>query len=429
MRLIAFAKLLVLLSFLLLGDYYLLTYPSFRVTAFSLFFLMAVYYLFEKPVLLGIPTIPMRSETRSLVIYSCALLGYFSIFSFVRDQDVESIWGLVVGIPMMMALPVFENNRDRFNVPKVYAWLMAVSIAFAFLQVLGFGQNLGTLVPNLLIMNSDNFINEATLLGERVAGATSSVVGFAENVSILIIFGYFLLREKLTKWRAAGFLACVVILFFTQVRNAIYGLLPAILFCEIVFHKRKIGSLIKAVFISAVVVVSFLGIERFLQDRFGYLTREIVSSDTNRFKVNYIMTKGVLKEAPWFGISQAESWALYLRHSDDLSFLRHGLGTIEGTPTHHNQIGYYIRYYGLVGLALWLVLVWLIFRKAMKSPDPTVKSILAGIFIFDLIYSLGHNNKILNNPVLWVLLSLAGTGIHGHQAPAASEHARDLRAS
>jgi len=221
---------------------------------------------------------------------------------------------------------------------------------------------------------------------------------------MLIIMTYYRLIERKNIVLIASLGVMVAILFHTQTRSAIYGLIPSIALVHLFFVRKNVKDLIRITSLLAItlsVVILFSG---FIEKNFYRVTTPFDATVIERLQTNYYATIGVWKEAPLFGIRKEMAW-------DVISHTAREEGPIFGdifrvTTTHHNQILYYFRYYGLIGLGLLIALYWMIFRKIGHSPNNITKMMLLSIFIFDFQYSIGHNNKLISNVLLWLLLSI-----------------------
>lgn len=401
---IVLAKSFLLAAIVLLGDYYFF-HPSLRVLAVALALLFVVFILFEKPILLR-RTVQSSTnkETKRVVWVAVIFLTYMVVLDVFRHaQQSEYLTNYLTGLLIVACLPIYEDRRTPFETYRHFRLYMMFSLGFAVLQFAGMAQNLGTLLPNLGIVQSDNFINEATVKGMRVAGATSNVIGFAEQVAILAVASYCSFMHRRSPRQVMALFFSLVVLLATQARAAILGIIPSIVVANIMLGRNKVWDLVRVFALAGVVGLVFYLAQDLITSRFTYFSREVTTGDTYRFWVNLYMAEGVLKESPWFGISRDAAWDFYMRYGD-LSL--YGF-TEHATPTHHNQLAFYLRYYGLVGLGLLLSLYAMIFRKILRSPLVWIRIFLASIFVMDFVYSMAHNNKVISSPLLWILLSMA----------------------
>ena len=112
----------------------------------------------------------------------------------------------------------------------------------------------------------------------------------------------------------------------------------------------------------------------------------------------------MLNESPFTGIAPEVAWDLFDKYKSN-SYDPYTFEFRETTPTHHNQIFYYLRYYGLIGLFLFSLLYYQIYKLIKTNKEQIIKLIIGSIILLDLFFSLTHNNKIFS-AILWIYLSL-----------------------
>lgn len=405
LKLFDFCKILVLISVLILAEYYIML-PSFTVRAFSFALLVVIYIAFVNPFF---SVSPIADNTKSVMLWAMVFITYILISDFLKNNPFESFKDWIVNVPAILFLPIFEDKKSDMNILKPYLIIFGFSMLFALLQIFGLGHNLGTLIPNIGPVSSTAMIDSATVSGYRVSGAIYSVIGFAEDMAILIIMLYFFFykRRKIVFLIALSF--SILILFSTQTRAAIFGIIPAILVSHFFIEKMSFKKMFQYTVLIGAILFSLFAVKEAITEKFTYVfqDKEFNLTEEHRFTANYYMIKGVLEESPLFGISKEAAWEIFIKHADIPGYVINSLMATSATPTHHNQFGYYFRYYGIVGIILLAILYLNIFRKIMQARSELIRMCLVGIFVFDLIYSMGHNNKLVSNPILWILLSLA----------------------
>jgi len=398
-----FSKIFVLISALLLADYYIIL-PSLIVRAFSFALLFMIYIFFINPFF---SKSSMSGSTKAVVFYGILFITYTLISDVIKNDPIESFKDWIVNILIILMLPIFEDNVSKFNTLSVYSRIVACSMLLAVFQIFGLGHNLNTLIPDIGIIKSNQMIDPATISGYRVSGANFSVIAFAENVAVLMMLLYFLLKKakKLSFIIAIGI--SVFILFYTQTRAAIFSIIPAIFISEFFIEKISPNSIIKRILLGGIIYLALFLSTEMLETKFTYVFRDIETHDTHRFEINYYMVKAVWEESPIFGIPKRSAWDMFFKYAEMPQTMMDYLSrSSHDTPTHHNQLAYYFRYYGLTGIALLTFLYISIYKKIVRSRcDNMIKLFLLSVFIFDLLYSMGHNNKVAANEILWILLS------------------------
>lgn len=398
-------KMLVLSSLVLLTDYIFL-FDNLRVTTLFCCLLVLYYFVVVNPVAIKhCKHICLDDDTSAVVNIALLFIVYLLSVDLLRGRDIfESIVGSVSAIVMVALLPIFENRRGQFNVIRQFKWLMIVSMLFSLAQILGKDIILVNIFPGFGPLQPERVVEEFGNKYSRTMGATSNIIAFSSQLTIFVIISY-------TTWirsrRPMAVIGVIVALFFlitTQTRAAILAIVPSIIITQSLLARLRLQEMVRVFLFIAVLAFGYWFLSDLVLSHMAYLDKEIDHGDTHRFWVNWYMSIGVINESPLFGIAREAAWDLYLKYGD----LRiYSYNPNISVPTHHNQLGYYLRYYGIVGAGLLCCLYALIFRKILRSKSFFVGVALGSIFLVDLIYSMAHNNKLLGSPLLWILLSLA----------------------
>lgn len=416
------SKIGLIFTMIVFSDYYILD-PSYRLynifLALSFFtFCMEIFFIKKKGLVIS-------KDTRDILLVSFIFLSYLYISDIVKNDPIEGakMFYPILLIPLMLL--VFEYGSRFFDSCKFFSIAVSIGILFAVLQIFGFSYNLSALFSNLGIIHADERLYTLVIEGQgrRVIGATFNLISFAEYLSILIMIMYFRFLEKRKLVLLIAIAVMIVVLFFTQTRSALYGLGPTIIFVHLLCGQKNIRGFLKisaAILIMLFAVFLFSGI---IEKYFYRLTTPFEATALERFQTNYYAMLGVWRQAPIFGIPKDMAWEVISGTA-----LQEGLvfgDQLRITTTHHNQVLYYFRYYGLVGVALLIFLYVMVFKKIAHTPNKITKMILFSIFIFDLQYSMGHNNKLVNNVILWILLSIASASGFGNMSVTSSGAKRD----
>lgn len=138
MSLVSCTHALILLSIVLLSDYFVVI-PRLRVTTLALLIGLSTALLLYRRRRPGPrkPSAPGQSSTRTLLIGVAVLAGYTFCIDVLR---AESLFGPVVALVSTIAvvsmLPLFERDSG-LNTLRWFRITMAVSLAFALLQAAG----------------------------------------------------------------------------------------------------------------------------------------------------------------------------------------------------------------------------------------------------------------------------------------------------
>jgi len=396
------AKIFVIASVFIFADYYLIK-PAFSLRIISIAILVVIF-LADKLVILK-ERIYISEDTKKVLIVSFFFLFYIYISDSIKNDFIEATNQFLPGVLLPLILIIFEYRLNSSNLYKILYGVFSISFVWAISQIVGFGENLNTIFQGIGILQSHQIIDPATQAGSRVSGAIFSVIGFANYLGIFIIITYFKFLESKKKILIPAMLIMAIVLFFTQTRAALYGIVPSIAVIQCFHSRKKIKEILRIIAVMLLIMCTLWLFNNTIEKKFSRITTISQPDVLLRFQVNYYLMKGVWKEAPLFGIPKESAWEL-LYESAAISIQYLG-DTSARTPTHHNQIGYYFRYYGLIGLILLLALYFMIFRKIAHTSFFYTKMMLMSIFLFDFQYSMSHNTKLISNILLWILLALA----------------------
>jgi len=395
-------KTFLIISVVILPDYYILESP-FRLRIVAMVFLLFVY-LIDSLIMLKKP-IQISKQTQDVLLAAFAVLLYVYVSDVIKNDAIDAARSFYPNLLILTVLPIFEYKNKSMDLHKVFYFVFGFAVLFAMIQIFGLRHNLSTLFSEFIFLKSDQIINPDTEQHLRVSGPGFSTITFALYLGYFIIITYYLLirRKNIFLLGALGLMICT--LFFTQTRSAIYGLLPSILVVQLFYGEKDVKQVIKILFILCGISISIIYLSDTIERFFPRLYKPFDASVIERFQTNYYATIAVLRESPVFGIPKEEAPGLISGTVDNIGLVFGD--TLRVTTTHHNQILYYFRYYGLVGVGLLLILYILVFKKIIHAPSGTTKMMLLSIIIFDLQYSMGHNNKLINNILLWILLSMS----------------------
>ena len=394
-------KFFVLAAVLLFSDYFFIN-ESIRLPTLAMA-LLVVGLFFTRSY------IPKNRETRNVLIWAFAFILYMGTMDYSRGADLyKTVVTFLSALLIVSMLPAFESQKlsKTFILGESFVKLMWVSVIFAALQAIGLNYVMADLLPGFFIVGADRIVEEYIDSFSRTSGATSNTIAFASQLSIMFLFGYAGWIES--RKRGAGLVIVIsaIALITTQARAMIFGIIPIIAFVQLMLSKNRARDGVKIIVAFVCFGLIYLAIGDFVMNNMTYLSKEIDSGDTHRFLVNWYMAIGVMTESPWFGIAPEKAWEIYLRYGDTSIY---GYNPDVAAPTHHNQLGYYFRYYGLVGIFLLSAVYISIFIKIFKSKSYIGNVVLTGMFFLDFVYSMAHNNRLMASPLLWIMLSLASS--------------------
>ena len=347
----------------------------------------------------------LNKNYKKLFFYTFIFIIYiFLIDLFKNETLLEALKNFLRNFGTISLLPItmYAIKFKNFKVIKSIKIILMISVFFAVLQIFGYRYMVNDLLSLLPIIKFEEvpyeFINII-----RIAGANTNYIGFALFVSVLIIFYYnYLLKHKNLK-NILIFMILIIVLLFNQTRAAIFSLFPIILLSEYLIDKKNFKGFIKKVIISILIIIPiYLIYDYFSYDGFRYIQQNIGYGDTHRLYTNLYMIKGVLSESPFFGTTKDEAWDIFYKYyNPEIPF-----DSSKDTPTNHNQIGYYLRYYGVIGLLFFLLLSVQMYKSIKVSINNEYKLIVLSYFILEIFYSFVHNNFLINSILMWSLISL-----------------------
>lgn len=406
MKSIKILKSSVLATILLFAEFYVIK-PNYRVTTISIIVLVFAYYFFgDRFARTNYQKVFLKSDTRSVLKAASIFLLYMFTVNVFRDENLlESAIDGLVGLCFILILPIYEERTDDYKLIRGYKRYMIIVIAFMVVQFVWPRITIGSLLPNLGLIQAYNaWDNIESEVYYRLCGPTGNIIFLSQSILVFVALTYCRLLKKFRPVNVILFVIMVFLLFGTQVRSTIFGLIPAIVFSLLFFEEANKGSILRLGFIACTLLVIYIVVLYGMAGDLDHLNKDIDTGDTHRFDVNYQMSIGILNESPIFGIPPSKAWDVYLKYCDS------SLGKYnpdQTTPTHHNQVAFYLRYYGIVGVALLLWLYVAVYRKILHAHSSYIKIFLFIVITTDLISSLAHNNKLLSSPLLWILLSLA----------------------
>lgn len=395
-------RLWVVMSEVMLTDFYVLN-PSIRMMTLSMFLLTSLHILKS-----GFPRLSLFKGSRLGILlgWSFLFVFYMAVVDLIHNTALYEVFVRAFShILIIMQLPAFIDRSNTFRLTQWFKRLALISVGFATIQVAGLHLTLADIVPNLGLIGSEPVREDLIDSYGRATGASYNTIAFAMHMAALVLLA-FASNQLQPGISAKSFgIFGILGLLFSQTRAALFGLLPAIAVSYSLFSNSRTRALKKVIPLLFIMLIAAWGGTKIAEHYFPYLVKKIDEGDTHRFTTNWYMSMGVLAESPLIGISADDAWDVYYRHADPSTAV-HYSGEMK-TPTHHNQPGYYLRYYGVIGLLFLLIIHIQIFRLVATSPVEPIRIFLGSFFILHFIYSLAHNNKLLTSPILWIFLSMA----------------------
>ena len=387
------------LSQILLLDYYVIS-PSIRLTAVPVIILAVLVVASGR-------LRHWAGDGKKLLLMLLVGLLYLiftSSINFFRGSDLLTVFAtFVLSGSMMIAVLCVRTDSDAKIVISCVLWCFIISTFFAALQAINIPIRLSSLAPSFAFIGSDNPERVVSTITNRSTGATADTIRFAMHAMTFLSFIFWALRFRFSRKLFLLFTIGIVAMIMSQTRAAIGGWVISAVFVGLLFNTSSVGRIkflasisITVAFLSGLLILVF-------PDVAPYLSGGIEGGHLFRFYANWYTSLGVLEMSPLFGLSAQEQWDAFFRYGD-VYYTPYYLDS--ESPTHHNQIAYVFRYYGMAGLLIFVWLLFLIFSLILSCRSIYIRNVILTIFLSELIYSLAHNNKLLGSPLFWIMLSL-----------------------
>jgi len=240
----------------------------------------------------------------------------------------------------------------------------------------------------------------------RIVGTYSIAIGFVLLIGYLFCFSAFELLKKKRVKPVLLLLVLTILLLNTQTRSGIYGILPSLFISFIFVSKRslnlkKIGQYLLMIIL---IFISFTIVQNKLNQIFHRTKIEIDINTATKLSSNIYSCYTVLVKSPLIGIPPSQQ-------RKAVSYGYQKLGRLFSAPyeivvTHHNLFARYLRYYGIIGLSLLIILIKKMTEKIRYQGDIYTRYKLFAVIIFFFLYSLLHNNELLISPLIWIILAM-----------------------
>ena len=393
---------LFLSSFTIFLDLYLLI-PILTLANLSLLIVLFYFLINQKKIF---SFLKQNDFDFSLLKYSFIFVIYISYVNLTNNSDIWfTIKSIIIQSSIILCLPtiLYLSSLKKFDLINSYYIVFFIHFIFVLFQLFGADITLKDVIPsNPIIGIQEEYSGPKEIL--RASGAISNPITLAHQTIFFICFTFFIFQKQKNLKNFFLVLVAFGVLFSTQARGAIFSVVPILFLTYLIFIKFEIQKLFLFSFFILISVVLFKNYSFLLAEYFPYTFKEISLADTHRFWTNYYISIGVLNESPLTGIAPEEAWDLFDKYKSN-SYDPYTFEFRETTPTHHNQIFYYIRYYGLIGLFLLTLLYYKIYKQIKSNKNQIIKLIVGSIILLDLFFSLTHNNKIFS-AILWIYLSL-----------------------
>jgi hypothetical protein len=283
-----------------------------------------------------------------------------------------------------------------FSTALIVGLIQMVLPDFTFHKIVDFRPVVFQPIQNLELL--DFIINEG-----RLTGPYNISTGYSLLIGYIAIYyaSFFFYADDFKKPSRVLFIFALFLSYFTHTRSLTFGLVPSILISKYLLERK-----VKSLKICLVALVIFLSLNVFLLlpkiETMNKRAAMVFDSNT-AFKTLATVygTIGALSLNPVIGINRDDNYKA-IKIGAYISNLRI-FPTQSLVDTNHNQIAYYIKYYGLLGFSLFFLLNLNLIKILIKlySHDKQFGFIVFNNYIFLMQFSLFHNNFLFTDFVFW----------------------------
>jgi hypothetical protein len=134
-----------------------------------------------------------------------------------------------------------------------------------------------------------------------------------------------------------------------------------------------------------------------------FLTVDQDGSVIHRMQANVYGAIGTFYLSPLIGVSYEEAL-----HAMEVGYKKIGLfigNYFIDKVTYHNQLFFFFRQYGFIGVFFYVALMFSFILKAFSLKEDFKQKIILSIILFYFFYTLSHNNKWTMDYYIWLFLS------------------------
>ncbi len=360
--------------------------------------------------------IKLKDSTKSLLKWVYIIIIYKFIIDFTYHftglGNIQAIKELLKEVVVVSILPIFEIIKKNDNkILNLIFYASIPPIIFGIFQIFNSGFVVHKILPKLPLIEYTKISGEYLLAIQRIVGMDNISIPFAFILGTMFSISFFLYQKSQNKNKLIlifYMFIFFILIVYTGTRSAIYGIIPSIIIANAVINRIKLKKIILFISIFVFLVYGSGLLESIITP---YSERAQYRMDSNtwyKLSAEIYGIYGSMDENPLIGVSERSG----------LSTLNKGansLGNLSFVPavywnnlmmTNHNIFGYYIRFYGLMGFGLFIILNIKILKKIFSKKDIHMQKILLVAYIFFLQFNMLHTGRLLLTWIIWILLSL-----------------------
>jgi len=348
----------------------------------------------------------MGPATSRLFLASLAFSTYMLLVDVVQNGAAQGVLDFLIRLTVIGLAPIGALLlTDFWWRVRILVGASMIPMVFGAVQVFNPDFSLPSLTPaNPLVgFHTREGLEGYIAATGRIVGTSNISIGFALLLGVVAVLAYGLWRHGGSgRLSALAGISSVLLAPMTLTRSLIVGLLPSLGLGRILAGRSTWRSALVAVSVA----VGLSMVLWVVLPRLGGVDPRVAQFDDNNTRVKLVSNlygvRYALQTRPLTGIAKAE---LYQAVVDEYQAGDLPVGvSVDALLTNHNQFGYLLRFYGLLGLALLLLTYGAMLRLIFTLQDANARAALLGVMIYVTQFSLLHNVFVYSVPVLWLLL-------------------------
>lgn len=376
-----------------------------RLSCTLLFFYLFTYFAVSRS------TLKLKKTTNQVVFWVFILVGYRAANDFFLHNmsSIETLYEILkqtFPVFLLVAIEYLEIEDKKIIITIFFASF--IQISFGFIQLYNPAITINQLITQIPYLRGSELTYPYILQTSRISGTEIISVGYALLLGIFVIIAIAeYLRNRTQIYLIALYLfLCGVLILFTETRSAIYGIIPSIVIACFICSNPGLKRILFYSTIVISIIASFNLIESGITNIKPRAKFAIRGNTYQKLAANIYGSYAALMINPLFGVPRSKHLSIIHQGAQELGEIIPSKRNYPLIETHHNLFGLYIKFYGLLGLFILLVLLSKIFKKIRLKSDRSIKVMLYGVFIYFLQYAMLHNNMLLYFFPIWILLAL-----------------------
>jgi len=334
---------------------------------------------------------------------------YILFVNLYQNTLQKALSIFITTLPIPFLLEIFSVIKEKEKVLfKFIKFFLVFNLIFSLLQMGGIFITSNSLIAQIPFFGTDRGFVGFSSQGLRISGAGSSTIGLALMLGLIFLIVFFYRKSVYLTYKEKKlfFVLLIILIFLTQTRSLILSLPLVIIVTNLFLSKNIIKGILISLLISISISLAFYFSLPILKELFPrlFLSADVDTSIVHRIQANVYGVIGTYELSPWIGIP----------FKDALKAIEVGynkLGLFIGNyfideVTYHNQLAFFFRIYGFIGLFLYLYLIFSLLKVSFSLKHEIYRKIVFSIVLYYFLYTLSHNNKWTMDYYLWVILGI-----------------------